>query len=75
MRPIPRPSASMVVACLALGVALSGTAVAASVALAPNSVGTAMHMVGSCAMNCSHTRFGVIGEGLTKVAAAARRVK
>ncbi len=30
----------MVVACLALGVALSGTAVAASVALAPNSVGT-----------------------------------
>lgn len=41
MRPIPRPSPSMVVACLALGVALSGTAVAASVALAPNSVGTA----------------------------------
>jgi len=31
----------MVVACLALGIALSGTAVAASVALAPNSVGTA----------------------------------
>jgi len=30
----------MVVACLALGVALSGTAVAASVALAPGSVGT-----------------------------------
>ena len=38
---IPRLSPSMVVACLALGIALSGTAVAASVALAPNSVGTA----------------------------------
>ena len=37
---ICRPSPSMVVACLALGIALSGTAVAASVALAPNSVGT-----------------------------------
>jgi hypothetical protein len=30
----------MVVACLALGVALSGTGIAATVALAPNSVGT-----------------------------------
>lgn len=40
MRRIRRPSPSMLVACLALGVALSGTAVAASVALAPNSVGT-----------------------------------
>ncbi len=41
MRRIRRPSPSMVVACLALAVALSGSAVAASVALAPNSVGTA----------------------------------
>jgi hypothetical protein len=35
-----RPSPSLVISCLALAVALSGTAVAASVALAPNSVGT-----------------------------------
>ncbi len=41
MRRIRRPSPSMVVACLALGVALSGTAIAASVALPRNSVGTA----------------------------------
>ncbi len=41
MRRISRPTPSMVVACLALAIALSGTAVAASVALAPNSVGTA----------------------------------
>ena len=41
MRRIPRPTPSMVVASVALAVALSGTAVAASVALAPNSVGTA----------------------------------
>jgi hypothetical protein len=40
MRRIRRPSPAMVVACLALGVALSGSAIAASVALAPNSVGT-----------------------------------
>ena len=40
MRRIPRPTPSMAVASLALAVALSGTAVAASVALAPNSVGT-----------------------------------
>lgn len=37
---IRRPSPALVVACLALAIALSGTAVAASVALAPNSVGT-----------------------------------
>jgi hypothetical protein len=37
---IRRPSPATVIACLALGIALSGTAVAASVALAPNSVGT-----------------------------------
>ena len=37
---IRRPSPSLVVAGLALAIALSGTAVAASVALAPNSVGT-----------------------------------
>ena len=30
----------MVIACVALGVALSGTGIAATVALAPNSVGT-----------------------------------
>ena len=35
IRRIHRPSPALVVACLALGVALSGTAVAASVALAP----------------------------------------
>lgn len=42
MRPkrIRRPSPSMVIACVALGVALSGTGIAATVALAPNSVGT-----------------------------------
>ena len=40
IRRIHRPSPALVVACLALGVALSGTAVAASVALAPGSVGT-----------------------------------
>ena len=40
MRRIRRPSPALVVACLALAVALSGSAVAASVALAPNSVGT-----------------------------------
>ena len=40
MRRIRRPSPSLVVACLALAIALSGSAVAASVALAPNSVGT-----------------------------------
>ena len=37
---IRRPSPSMVVACFALLVALGGTGVAATVALAPNSVGT-----------------------------------
>jgi hypothetical protein len=36
-----RPSPAMVVACLALLVALTGTSVAAVSALAPNSVGTA----------------------------------
>ena len=36
-----RPSPAMVVACLALGIALTGTSVAAVNALAPNSVGTA----------------------------------
>ena len=36
-----RPSPAMVVACLALLVALTGTSVAAVTALAPNSVGTA----------------------------------
>jgi len=35
-----RPSPAMVVACIALGVALTGTGVAAVTALAPNSVGT-----------------------------------
>lgn len=35
-----RPSPAMVVACLALGIALTGTSVAAVSALAPNSVGT-----------------------------------
>ena len=35
-----RPSPAMVVACLALGIALTGTSVAAVTALAPNSVGT-----------------------------------
>lgn len=40
MHRIRRPSPSLVVACLALAIALSGSAVAASVALAPNSVGT-----------------------------------
>ena len=38
---IRRPSPSMVVACFALLIALGGTGVAATVALAPNSVGTA----------------------------------
>ncbi len=37
---IRRPSPALVVAGLALAIALSGTAVAATVALAPNSVGT-----------------------------------
>jgi hypothetical protein len=41
MKRFHRPSPAMVVACLALGVALSGTAIAASVALPRNSVGTA----------------------------------
>lgn len=36
-----RPSPAMVVACIALGIALTGTSVAAVSALAPNSVGTA----------------------------------
>jgi hypothetical protein len=36
-----RPSPAMVIACLALGIALTGTSVAAVSALAPNSVGTA----------------------------------
>ncbi len=36
-----RPSPAMVIACIALGVALTGTSVAAVTALAPNSVGTA----------------------------------
>jgi hypothetical protein len=36
-----RPSPAMVVACVALGIALTGTSVAAVSALAPNSVGTA----------------------------------
>jgi len=35
-----RPSPAMVIACLALGIALTGTSVAAVTALAPNSVGT-----------------------------------
>ena len=35
-----RPSPAMVIACLALGIALTGTSVAAVSALAPNSVGT-----------------------------------
>jgi hypothetical protein len=38
---IHRPSPAMLVACFALLVALGGTGVAATVALAPNSVGTA----------------------------------
>ena len=37
---IRRPSPAMVIACIALGVALGGTGIAATVALAPNSVGT-----------------------------------
>jgi hypothetical protein len=40
MRRIRRPSPAMVIACVALGVALGGTGVAATVALAPGSVGT-----------------------------------
>ena len=40
MHRIRRPSAGLVIACLALAITLSGTAVAASVALAPGSVGT-----------------------------------
>ena len=36
-----RPSPAMIVACLALGIALTGTSVAAVTALAPNSVGSA----------------------------------
>lgn len=36
-----RPSPALVVACIALGIALTGTSVAAVSALAPNSVGTA----------------------------------
>ena len=36
-----RPSPAMVIACIALGIALTGTSVAAVTALAPNSVGTA----------------------------------
>ena len=36
-----RPSPSMIVACIALALALGGTGIAATVALAPNSVGTA----------------------------------
>ena len=40
LRSIPRPSAAMVVACVALGVALSGTSYAEILALPPNSVGT-----------------------------------
>ena len=36
-----RPSPPMVIACIALGIALTGTSVAAVTALAPNSVGTA----------------------------------
>ena len=41
LRSIPRPSPAMVVACLALGVALSGTSYAKILALPVNSVGTA----------------------------------
>lgn len=41
MRRIPLPSPALAISLVALAVALSGTAVAASVALAPNSVGTA----------------------------------
>ena len=40
-RSIPRPSPAMVIACLALGVALSGTSYAKILALPVNSVGTA----------------------------------
>jgi hypothetical protein len=40
MRRIRRPSPALVIACIALGVALGGTGIAATVALAPNSVGT-----------------------------------
>ena len=36
-----RPSPAMVIACIALGIALTGTSVAAVTALAPNSVGSA----------------------------------
>jgi hypothetical protein len=39
-RSIPRPSAAMIVACVALGVALSGTSYAKILALPLNSVGT-----------------------------------
>jgi len=39
-RSIPRPSPAMVIACLALGVALSGTSYAKILALPVNSVGT-----------------------------------
>jgi hypothetical protein len=42
-----RPSPAMVVACIALLVALSGTGIAAVGALAPNSVGTAQLRTGA----------------------------
>ena len=40
MKRLLHPSPSMIVACIALALALGGTGVAATVALAPNSVGT-----------------------------------
>jgi len=39
--PVRRPSPALVIACLALGIALGGTGVAAVLAIPPNSVGTA----------------------------------
>jgi hypothetical protein len=41
LRSIPRPSPALVVACVALGVALSGTSYADILSLAPGAVGTA----------------------------------
>jgi hypothetical protein len=47
----------------------------ANCSMPAKSVGTAMHMVGSCAIHCSQTRLGVIGAALTRVGAQARSVK
>ena len=66
-----RPSPAMVVSCIALGVALTGTSVAAVSALAPNSVGTAQIKANAVTATKIKNR-NVTGEKLARNAVTGR---